>query len=56
MYKAITEYYLLELDSPSQDLVIDLAGPIRKQLPNAIVLYPRILPDCSAGLRGSSNP
>ena len=56
MYKAITEYYLVDLASPSPDLVIDLAAPIRSQLPKATVLYPRLLPDCPAGAKGGSNP
>lgn len=56
MYKAITEYYLVELDSPSRGLVIDLADPIRRQLPKAMILYPRLLPRCSPTVRGKSNP
>lgn len=47
LYEAITEYYLLQLDSIGRDLVIDLAPTVRSQLPLARVLYPRHLPPCS---------
>jgi hypothetical protein len=56
MYKAITECYLAELNCPSRNLVIDLADPIRKRLPKAMILYPRLLPRCSPAVRNKSNP
>lgn len=47
MYRAITEYYLLQLDSGGPDLSIRLAPPILEQLPWASVVYPKSLPPCS---------
>jgi len=47
MYRAITEYYLLQLDSAGPDLFIGLAPPVLEQLPWASVVYPKSLPPCS---------
>jgi hypothetical protein len=47
MYRGITEYYLLQLDSGGPDLSIRLAPPILEQLPWASVVYPKSLPPCS---------
>jgi hypothetical protein len=41
MYKAITEYYRVQFESPINNLDLDLSDKIRKQLPQARVLYPR---------------
>jgi hypothetical protein len=54
IYSAITEYYLLELDSVGHDMVIDLAPQIRNQRPLAKVLYPRRLSPCSG--RAAAKP
>ena len=48
MYRAITEYYLLRLNSVGPRPVIDLAPAVRNQLPLARLLYPRYLPKCSS--------
>jgi hypothetical protein len=47
VYKAVMEYYPLQIGSPAGRFVLDLADPVRKQLPRAIVMYPRHPQDCS---------
>jgi hypothetical protein len=47
IYKAVVEYYPLQTGSSLGGLVLDLADPVRKQLPRATVMYPRHPPDCS---------
>jgi len=55
-YKAVTECYLVEIESPSRELTIDLADPVRAQVPAATVLYPRLLPECSAIVNDKAKP
>ncbi len=47
MYKAVSEYYVPDVNSPSRDLTLDLAAPIRQQLLKAMILSPRFFSDCS---------
>jgi hypothetical protein len=46
-YKAVGEYYRIRIQRPPQDLSLDLAEPIRKQLPEARVIYANTALDCS---------
>ncbi len=46
-YKAITEFYKIQIQGYSKDLQIDLSEKVRKQLPQAQVSYPRNLQNCS---------
>jgi hypothetical protein len=47
MYKAITEYCHLQLESPTINFELDLSDEIRKQLPRARVLYPKNPAGCA---------
>jgi hypothetical protein len=47
-YKAIVEFYRLQIAGPVNDLEIDLAEPVRKQLPEAKVSFARAQEECSA--------
>lgn len=49
MYKAATNYYSLRAELPRRDYVIELADPMKQNLPQAVVTYPRYLPDCASG-------
>jgi hypothetical protein len=46
-YKAIEEYYRIRISHPPRHFSLDLADPIRKQLPHATVIYPEDVPACS---------
>ena len=48
MYKAVTEYYVLALESTGRDLIIGLAPPIQSMYPFGFLFYPRDLPPCSS--------
>jgi hypothetical protein len=47
--KAIAELYSLQMEAPPKDFVIELADPIRKQIPKAWVMYPAYPPRCGVG-------
>ena len=47
MYNAMTEFYLLRLDSIGPHLTIGLAPRVRDQLKVAMVLHPWYAPECS---------
>lgn len=47
MYKAVTEYYVLTLESAGRDLIIGLAPPIQSMHPFGFLFYPRDSPPCS---------
>lgn len=49
MHKAATNYYSLRAEFPRRNYVIDLADPMKQKLPQAMVTYPRRLPDCAPG-------
>ncbi len=46
LYKGIIEYYVVRANSPAPEFQLDLADPVRKDLPNARVVYPRSLARC----------
>lgn len=48
-YKAVVEYYRIRIQHPPKGALLDLADPIRKQLPQAMVIYPRNALECSPG-------
>lgn len=48
IYKAITEFYLLQLERTGPHVVIALAPPVLEQLPWASVVYPKSLPPSSS--------
>ena len=48
LYKGSTEYYVIRVDSPPPEYQLGLAGSILKDLPNARVVYPRRLTECSS--------
>jgi hypothetical protein len=47
IYRAIAEYYLVTVEAPHKDFVIDLSDKIRTKLPNATVVYPRKTISCA---------
>ena len=47
LYKAVVEYYGVDVRHSTDGLVLDLADVIRKDLPKAKVIYPMKLPDCA---------
>jgi hypothetical protein len=47
LYKAVSEYYGVNLKHPPDGLVLDLVDDIRKDLPKAKVIYQTKLPDCT---------
>jgi|KBSMisStandDraft_5_1062788.scaffolds.fasta_scaffold00213_2 hypothetical protein len=46
MHSAITEYYRLSMQSSRDPFSLELAPDIRKNVPNAVMIYPRQLPAC----------
>jgi hypothetical protein len=54
LYKAAAEFYLLTATSFAKDFSIDVSDEVRKQLPAAMVAYPRWSPACPAA--GAGNP
>jgi hypothetical protein len=52
-YKAVVEYYRIRVQSPPKETVLDLADPIRKQLPQAMVIYPKSTLMCPQGANPS---
>jgi hypothetical protein len=54
LYKAIVEYYRLQLVLPTPDLTIDVAESMRKELGHGRVIYPRI-PSCSVAPNAMSS-
>ncbi len=45
-YKAIVEFYKIQIEGSPKDLEIDLAESIRRELPKAEVIYPRNPQNC----------
>ncbi|MBZ5528778.1 MAG: hypothetical protein LAN71_12865 [Acidobacteriia bacterium] len=46
-YKAAVEYYRVRVQNPPKEMVLDLAEAIRKQIPQAMVIYPKTALACS---------
>jgi hypothetical protein len=45
-YKAVIEYYRVRVESPPKDFVLELAEPVKSQLPQARIMYPKHFPEC----------
>lgn len=45
-YKAIVEFYKIQIEGSPKDLEIDLAASVRRELPKAEVIYPRGSQNC----------
>ena len=45
-YKAIVEFYRIQVEGPAKDSEIDLADSLRRELPKAEVIYPRDSQSC----------
>lgn len=55
IYKAVMEYYRLQFQSPSRNFIVDLADPIRSQIPKARVMFPTHILDCRTGTSAGVN-
>ena len=53
LYKAIAEYYGVRLNHPADNFVLELADSVRKDFPQAKVMYPRKFQDCTGSTPSS---